>query len=382
MCKVLRSFMPVGQGSFCVEQFVFDDERINLVFDCGSSTDMELLHNNIDDIFQTEKTIHAVFISHLHEDHINGLEYLLSKYRVKNIYFPLLNNNEKILTLVNYLYSKPSHKVEDFFFRFISNPREYLNRNDLLTNIYYVLPSDHEPLEYREQFYDLIESGKNVAKDIKEISSNSEGWEIVPFNFRNKERTIDLTKKLEKVFIKHFPYVDIHIDENFDLGYYWQNYPCIRYDIKKAYEYTKGSLNTNSMVVFSGTTGNARQNIYSSRSHNCYRSNIYCRRCYKSGCLYTGDYDCSGKNKFNELIKAYASYWDSIGCITIPHHGSQHNYNKQLTENEKIFCIISASMSNNYKHPHALVLRDLLNKRILTFWVNENIYSKVQTYIY
>ena len=45
MCTVVRSFMPVGQGAFYVEQFTSCNPRINLVFDCGSSTDEQILHD-------------------------------------------------------------------------------------------------------------------------------------------------------------------------------------------------------------------------------------------------------------------------------------------------------------------------------------------------
>ena len=37
---MIRSFLPVGQGAFYCEQFMwnFETERINIVYDCGSST--------------------------------------------------------------------------------------------------------------------------------------------------------------------------------------------------------------------------------------------------------------------------------------------------------------------------------------------------------
>ena len=382
MCTVVRSFMPVGQGAFYVEQFTSCNPRINLVFDCGSDTDLNLLHNNIDEIFQKGETIHAVFISHLHEDHINGLEYLLSNYNVKKIYFPLLCSEEKTLTLLYYLFSKTTHTTKDFFFRFVSDPYAYLVSKDKQAEIIYVSPDDPDIYEYSQQYGETIRSGKNVAKHIKGIASHYCEWEIIPFNFRNKQRIIDLVKRLGNVFSKHFPSKNICIDESFDFDYYWKNFPCIRDDVKKAYEGLRGSLNTNSMVVFSGTNTNVYQHFCLSKTADCYHCNNCCSCIYKSGCLYTGDYDCSGNSKFNDLNSAYSNYWNSIGCITIPHHGSKHNYNPNLTSNRHVFCIISAGINNNYQHPHALVMRDLLSMRIPTFWINENKNSKFQTYIY
>lgn len=382
MCTVVRSFMPVGQGAFYVEQFTSCNPRINLVFDCGSSTDRQTVCDNIDAIFHKGETIHAVFISHLHDDHINGLEHLLSNYNVEKIYFPLLDCKAKTLTLLHYLSSKTSHNTNDFFFRFVNDPHAYLISKDKRTEIIYVLPDDPEIIEYRQRYGESIRSGENVAKHINTISGDYCKWEIVPFNFRNQQRIIDLVKQLENIFSKHFPGENIHIDEKFNLDDYWKRFPSIRSDIKNAYDSIKGSLNTNSMVVFSGTTTNTYQHFCLSKTDDCYQCNCGCSTIYRSGCLYTGDYDCSGKSKYGDLNSAYSNYWDSIGCITIPHHGSWHNYNPILTSNRHVFCIISAGIKNNYQHPHALVMRDLLRKRIITLWINEDSKSKFQTYIY
>ena len=379
MCTVVRSFMPVGQGAFYVEQFTSCNPRINLVFDCGSDTNLKLLHNNIDEVFRKDETIHAVFISHLHEDHINGLEYLISKCNVKKIFLPLLDNKEKKLTLLRYLSSKASYSTDDFFYKFVNDPYAYLFSKDKRANIYYVLPNNADRLEYGDEYH-IIQSGENVSKHIKEIPSYYMNWEIVPFNFRNKERTEQLITQLEQVFYDYFPDNKICINEEFDLGYYWKNYPYIRNRLKKAYENVNGSLNTNSMVVFSGAI-DTYQHFCLLKTDDCYQCDNCHANVYKSGCLYTGDYDCSGKNKYSDLNKAFINYWESIGCITIPHHGSQRNYDERLTDNKNIFCIISSGNKNNYNHPHATVMRDLLQKRILTFLINEN-NSKFQTYIY
>ena len=303
MC-VIRSFMPVGQGAFYVEQFTSCYPRINLVFDCGSSTDEKALHDSIENVFQKDETIRAVFISHLHDDQINGLEYLLSYCNVEKIYFPLLDCKAKSLTLLHNLSSKDSHKTDDFFYRFVNDPRAYLfdkykGDKDKRTEVIYVLPDDPEFYEYRQQYGDSVRSGENVARDIDTISDDYCKWEIVPFNFRNKRRTIDLVKRLEVVFSKCFPGKKIRIDEHFELDYYWKNFRDIRGEISKAYECVEGSLNTNSMVVFSGTKANAYQQFCLSKTNDCYRCDRCCFTMYRSGCLYTGDYNCSGNDRYD-----------------------------------------------------------------------------------
>ena len=40
--------------------------------------------------------------------------------------------------------------------------------------------------------------------------------------------------------------------------------------------------------------------------------------------------------------------------------------------------IISAGYQNKYRHPHAKVLKDMLMKKVLHFWVTEQVGSMVQ----
>lgn len=84
---VIRSFLPVGQGAFYLEQFMFNEEKINIIYDCGSNTDCKLVEGQIRDNFEEGAKIHAVFLSHLDADHINGLPYLLKRCNVKKCFF-------------------------------------------------------------------------------------------------------------------------------------------------------------------------------------------------------------------------------------------------------------------------------------------------------
>ena len=92
---MIRSFLSVGQGAFYTEQF---DCGMNIVYDCGSSTGKSAVEKQIADTFEPREKIQAVFISHLHEDHINGLPFLLSYCCVEKIYLPFLTEEEILLT--------------------------------------------------------------------------------------------------------------------------------------------------------------------------------------------------------------------------------------------------------------------------------------------
>ncbi|MDE5985469.1 MAG: hypothetical protein K2H13_09470 [Eubacterium sp.] len=157
--------------------------------------------------------------------------------------------------------------------------------------------------------------------------------------------------------------------------------PDIQNAIIDAYKKVKGSLNANSMVLFSGI----RDNNIHQWSINLYHKFCYCRhKCIdfydyylrKNGCLYTGDYEADGKFKWSELKNAYSRYWEYIGCVQIPHHGSYRNYNQEFALLDAYF-VISAGFKNKWRHPSGSVIKDLLSKNKYPLIVTEHHNSEV-----
>ena len=99
--SMIRSFLPVGQGAFYYEHFESDEtttgEAINVIYDCGSSTGVKIVEEKIKRNFKREEKINALVISHLHEDHVNGIPYLLKHCKVEKVYFPQITPENKEL---------------------------------------------------------------------------------------------------------------------------------------------------------------------------------------------------------------------------------------------------------------------------------------------
>ena len=113
---MIRSFLPVGQGAFYTEQF---DCGVNVVYDCGSSTSRSAIEKQIACTFEPREKIQAVFISHLHEDHINGLPFLLSHCCVERLYLPFLTEEEILLTR---LIARLENTESEFLSKLIVDP--------------------------------------------------------------------------------------------------------------------------------------------------------------------------------------------------------------------------------------------------------------------
>ena len=125
-----------------------------------------------------------------------------------------------------------------------------------------------------------------------------------------------------------------HKDVSNELTELWKSGNAeIRRKIKEAYDNVPDGFNTNSMTLFSGIRD---KKITQTREFSMCCSYIYEK---ESGCLYMGDYDAAGKAEWEELQCAYGDYWNFIGCIQIPHHGSQYDFNEEFLRMDAYFII-------------------------------------------
>ena len=368
--RMLRTFHPIGQGGFYSERFIFRDRKnnINIVYDCGSATNDGIVKQEIITTFEKGEVIHALFISHFHADHINGIEFLLDYCHVEKIFFPLITDEHKLLLKIKLLIGQDSN---EFLFNFIDNPKETVrklleakeDRKDppiLIAVKWDEKNEQNEERENNEEFYDeIISSGLNVTQKISEKLCEFL-WEYVPYNFERVDR---LEKLREDEPFKSTSFKKLcSLLQNTDKDKREDEIKKMR----AAYKKVPGGLNSNSMTLYSGMNNKREISVFQGdRKKNyclpCYRMDycLPCCRVYNVGCLYTGDYDASKVDTFNDLKRKYEYYWYSIKFIQVPHHGSEKNFNSGFLGVDKYF-IISVGLKNRYKHPSVQVINEIL----------------------
>lgn len=404
-----RIFVPVGQGAFYLEKFEIGEEKFNIVYDCGTSTETVDIKSKIRSYFKKDEEIDYVFISHLHKDHISGLDFLLKHCNVKNIIFPL-SEQEKYVYAIEYLCSSPNHQKSDFVYNMINDPFATINNINKQIKIigieYYDKEDDeytrnlireekYRKEKYREEKYidennneELgirpivgnngfsLKSGRrfhiNITQGIidKSVSHNESNnfpkiyWEYVPYNFQNQKRKKKFYKLLTNIFrevIDDNNISDIVINK-------WEDKET-KVGLLNAYKEMGKDLNLNSMVLFSGSNDNHITQTL------CKHNNLYvCNQ--SNGCLYLGDYKATGKNRWNDLDRCYRNYKEMIGCIQLPHHGSSKSYNNKLASFDAFF-IASAGKNNKYEHPNESVIKNLLFNNKSLFLVSEEEFSEI-----
>ena len=399
--RMLRQFHPVGQGAFYTEHIVCNHEKFNVVYDCGSSPRKTIVEDQIQKSFKEGETIHALFISHLHEDHINGIPFLIKYCQVKNIFFPLISDVNKLILLQEL---NEQNFISDFTYQFISNPKNAINNlensgrtkpklivvqevtldslNNNNNNTFILDSNSSSQTNSEEQIFDLsIPSGTNIS------TSRLNGiWVYIPFNFDQNNRKQELEVVLRKS--------DILVCNGKFIQYGKTLSPTEAIKVtKRSYDKITGKRNGNSMTVYSGPLSRISsihgpeyfhivdKDLFDSFLFICrnfcdneffdyyYWDYFFYKRCrhlvdrflvenMNLGCLYTGDYDASTNTYFDTLKDYYEKYWPTIGCFQVPHHGSKNNFNIGLIEKNKVY-IISAGKRNKYRHPSATVLKKI-----------------------
>lgn len=365
---MIRSFLPIGQGGFAVEQF--SKNKINIVFDCGTKTNIGKVGSQkhvealICSTFEPGEQIHMVFVSHLHDDHINGLPFLLRYCNVKCIYLPYLTPTEQAITLSLLQQTMDVESLRLFRALITGNG---LRGFDIDTRIVYVMPPEQNESKSNSDQATIM-SGESIEIGPCNACTGHE-WEFIPYCYEGNARS----RKFETLLIKQgITWDDM---QRFLSEQFWRKDELFQ-KIKQIYTSIENDLNFTTMVVYSGAK-NKHIRQYHCLGNNCEISQLMNRcKLEGSGCLYTGDYRAANNGEWKDLKRAYDKVWDRIGIFTLPHHGSSKNYNEEFSA-QYATIIINAGYANHYGHPSRKVLCNLIDNKCKIFWVNEHIGSQV-----
>ena len=387
--KVTRVIHPIGQGGFYTETLCDNnDKEINVVYDCGGFDNRGeqkmidylegYLHEGL------PKEIEAVFISHFHADHINGLQYLLDHAEVKYVFIPQMTVEVLLEALFYNSSLSNNYSHVNYFLTQLYQEDNYLGSGEEPTKIIRVDYSDDiaVPVELSNNAfpYDTVglgawdwKLGKIVnldAPETKILSPNTVlyfyKWQYIPYNLKiEPEKADELKEELRKLF-KAEPTIENLSSLLEKLGVK----ECAKI-YKKVFGANK--MNHISMTLFSGTL----EKVSRCRCkclpecvcyHHCDCLVPY-RYCCNPNFLYTGDFEPEKNVKC--MRDFYNKYWGIIASIQVPHHGSENNYEPELYTHP-IRGIVSVGNGNTYHHPDIDTLVKIQNNGCCPVIVTED----------
>lgn len=423
MIKFRQCIFPVGQGGFSMGFLTKTDhnnvDRIlyNYVYDCGS-IDLSELNRELAQVkkllMKDNLLINTVFISHLDADHINGFDKLckIINGNIKNIILPYIDSKEQLYLIAVAL---SENKLSESYFQFITDtnkwikdraPKAKIFKLRAKKNIEQPFPS-FEDNSFRSEDSDVIVKPedskvivqiegfeKKLNEENQETTYSHIAQKLVSSDFKEPLlflltyvpfQTNDKLSSFGKCLKKSYPNFDIN-----ELKNILKNSKSRR-GLKKCYSSLSRDHNAISMNLLVKTLKPTRligKLPYCDRFYidydNIIRAYFYhCDRFenseYNASFLFTGDAKLSVKKYYNQWVKFLYNYLRDITFCTLPHHGSEFSFNKDMVKKlPNAFFIAQASTHNKYKHPSESVIEFITKKKRRYFYhVNQYNTSRI-----
>lgn len=371
--ELTRVIHPIGQGGFYTETLKNNNgNEFNVVYDCGGNG-QKFMKDYLNSCFPERQTLDMVFVSHFHDDHINGLIHLLKNNDVKYLIIPQLTPDLMLEALFyNYLSTGSfNNRINQFLFSIYG--QEFYRDSE--TRIIQILPNVAENNDggVIEEFpandnlrklLVISYHGRKVSieKDMRSGTVFSVGkWLYIPFNPPvPKKKTREgsfydyFKKKINKG--KDFDFTELHSIVKGKLK------DCVT--VYEDYFQSGDNHNAYSMTLFSGMQKPHGHLIMSNDRCNlpCCNCELFYHYHRSPNFLYTGDFEPNNTYGDNiQLMKQYyGSLWDTFDVLQVPHHGSRNNFSEKLYGGKHIG-YISAGEKNRFNHPNKNTLLDIMN---------------------
>ncbi len=342
--NLIRIFHPIGQGAFYTERHKFDNRAFTIVYDCGSKTLKEVeLERKISSTFRKDESIDILFISHFHEDHINGLDFLKKHCKIKRVVIPLLDEKAKVLIKISNFINGYSNT------ELIDSPQAYFGED---VSIIFIEINSSENIkrnniddERREIITDIAGGRRRTfSSGTVFVASENAKWFFIPFNYKYDERSIEFENAL------HSEGVALSDINTINDMYHYKT------KVIKAYEAVNKNLNEVSMILFSGKRSDDFIHSFNYCHHFCMKYHFHS---HQSGCLYLGDVNLRRKDIVTDIRSCLIKYWQFIGTLQIPHHGSIDNFDGSILAQNMYSAVFSYGTNNIYGHPSDKVIGDV-----------------------
>lgn len=369
-------FHNIGQGLFYSGFLNLKDSKkhgvFSFVYDCGTDSNKLFLMREIQSFklllpsagTLDEKRLDMLVISHLHDDHVNGLEYLLDDVKVDTVVMPYIDDGLKSLPLIE------SAGNSDFLRTFYLDPVRWFAsrgvRRILLLGagdadlkgegLSPGQPLNNDDSDIYVDPESVIRAGSIGSTSIMYLRNKSAVrcrkycWEFKFENLKLDPTVIALYKNIVEDYIqKYLSLADILLDKQLTKD--------LRTDIRKQ---CGNIFNRTSVVLLHRPiAGKALAQFSLCDCCFCrylmppeYIDDILC------GSVLTGDVDLKKGESFDILSDALVEHGYSV--IQFPHHGANNDYNIDYFCNLPVVAmVLSYGITNKYGHPHGEVLRRL-----------------------
>jgi Metallo-beta-lactamase superfamily len=410
----------VGQGGFHaahVHSGHSPEERgdatYSYVYDCGSNSRVDL-RQAIARFSAATSRLNALFVSHLDEDHVNGLDHLLTTTDVEDVYIPYLDD---LLVLLDLLEIESTTGLTGSLVEAALDPAGFFGRRGVQRVIRLGSggASGLDGPQLPQPSGGSTEEGDFISKPTREhgrVSKGIVGKRAELLNM-SPDGAIGLEIGPTRLDWMLLPHVTPAPQENMVafrkairgvLGLASGKKltaRCLiegltrrstRQDMKKCYEAivaggARRAHNRISMSLYSGPTGYAdhgrwRQVIC--RPYSTYEPRYWLFAAHGPvGWLGTGDATLKDKKVWESFDRNFRKLWPEVAVLVLPHHGSAHNFNAKLLCFSRLgLAVANAGIPSPYGHPSLGVVRQIEAAGARFWQVSQNASSELREWIW
>lgn len=394
-----RTQWNVGQGGFHSGEVTGPssgaDPIFRYIYDCGSISARTALESCLAAYAHSlgeRRTVDAIFLSHIDQDHVNGLPSLLGKHGVdvERIFLPLLTPVERLLTL-----ARPGLQVTSALVELVSDPVATL-RGMSDAEVIQVTAAD-DPSDAgdglalhtlgneaddslsaqvigREGAWTPAAGDSAGMRDSAAVristSSAQEAW-LLGFYIEPKShgRIVDFVIELSHA-LGVAPDTIESADATFIRGLLTEKASLAA--LRRAYMQANVDPNQGSLLMLSGPLSVERDEII---RFGQFRGNS------TGTWLLTGDAKLNSEAEVNRLVAHFGSRIERTRVLGLPHHGSRNNFHKSLLEisDEALFMAFASAGSKrtNWSHPDASVVRDVASSSTIPWVATESAHTRI-----
>lgn len=371
---------PVGQGGFHSATLRVGHAALRYIYDCGSTQPTareRRVEAYLAEVYP-EESIPLLLLSHLDDDHCNGVEALLASVDVETVVLPYLAPWERVELALHACHTGSLTKSR---FELLADPVGWLTDRGA-RRVVFVLgvesdegtgpaPERTPPPDWQVAPTELLVAGWRAplpgelaglpeseaacvlppGQPIEVSAHGSVIWTLLPFTHPDSRRSgfIDHvcrehslprpTERLGRSRLRSLG--DVLTDKK------------LRASLARAYtEILWADRNLSSMSLYSGPAIEGYSAMGMSSFHD------------RAGWLGLGDAKLTVRAREDALRKHFRRYLAEVGSVLLPHHGSKHNFGAATLcpDLPRDITYIAAAGKNEYGHPDRALARALARR--------------------
>jgi len=378
-------FHNVGQGLFYSGRV----GSFNFVYDCGAEKRGHLyavINNYKNNELQSSK-LDLLILSHLHDDHVSGLNVLLDRISVNTVILPYLSPIERLMVALRNEY------LPLWFYEFLADPVSFLidkgARKVVLMGGREARPPERvgfesgpdlnempddeelreEVLEHDKHWKSFLDQRKLLVRNHNRDIGIQGIWVLRFYNCKIDDSNKDSFERC----------VRSAVGTN-DLIHVIRSKPRLG-RLRACYNGLQKDFNNTSLVLYHApmdksmclckVIGNCCEAKDFPESMFVFANGDRAHLHKANGQFLTGDINLG--NAWNGIQIHYGSYLSEVFVALLPHHGSKRNWNRVILTKVPRKCrwVASSGLSNRYGHPSPEVFRDAIQRGGVAYWCNE-----------